>query len=333
MGRNAKLPLLICMLLLPLIMLLNLMLGASGLSLDEIWQALILGNTASRGYVILMHIRLPRLLGALIAGGALAAAGYILQSVLGNPMASPGLIGVNSGAGLTALLAMIFLPRASAAVPACAFLGALLAALLVYCVSAVTGASKSTLILSGVAISALLGACMDALVTFYPDAAVSRSVFSIGGFENLTLPRITAVFPFALLGVGLAAFFSRELSILSMGDETAFSLGLSPAFFRFLFLIAASLLSAAAVSLGGLIGFVGLIGPHIARLLTPKGPRGRFPLSLLCGMLLCASCDLIARTAFAPYELPVGILLSLLGVPFFLSLLLKQKRRAQHDHT
>ena len=331
MARNTKLPFVVCLLLLPCLVLLNLMLGASGLSLAEIWQALILGDVSSRGYVILMHIRLPRLLGALLTGGALAAAGYILQSVLGNPMASPGLIGVNGGAGLTALLAMIFFPRAGAAVPACAFFGALLAALLVYFVSAITGASKATLILSGVAISALLGACMDALVTFYPDAAVSRSVFAIGGFENLTLPRVAAVFPFALLGAGLAVFFSRELSILSMGDETAHGLGLSPSFFRFLFLIAASLLSAAAVSLGGLIGFVGLIGPHIARLLTPKSPKGRFPLSVLCGMILCCACDLIARTAFAPYELPVGILLSLLGVPFFLSLLLKQKRRNHDD--
>ncbi len=332
MRRNARLPLIILLLFMPLIALLNLMLGASGLSLAEIWQALILQDTFSRSYVILMHIRLPRLLGALLTGGSLAAAGYILQNVLGNPMASPGLIGVNSGAGLMALIAMIFLPQASAAVPLLAFLGALLAALLVYFVSAVTGASKSTLILSGVAISALLGACMDALVTFFPDAAISRSAFSIGGFENITLSRIFAVCPFVFIGIGLAAFFSRELSILSMGDETASGLGLSPILFRFLFLIAAALLSAAAVSLGGLIGFVGLIAPHIARLMTPGQNKGRLPLSILCGMALCALCDLIARTAFAPYELPVGILLALLGVPFFLSLLFGQKRRNRHDH-
>ena len=182
----------------------SLLLGASGLPAGEILTALRSGDSAARGYLILVHIRLPRLLGALVAGACLACAGCMLQSVLGNPLASPGIIGVNSGAGLFALLAMVFAPRSFAAVPLCAFAGALFSVLLVCGVSALVGASRSTLILSGVAVSTMLGALMDAVVTFWPDAAVSRSSFSIGGFEGVTLERLGAVAPLAALGLAAA---------------------------------------------------------------------------------------------------------------------------------
>ena len=309
----------------------SLLLGASGLSAGEILTALRSGDSAARGYLILVHIRLPRLLGALVAGACLACAGSMLQSVLGNPLASPGIIGVNSGAGLFALLAMVFAPRSFAAVPLCAFAGALFSVLLVCGVSALVGASRSTLILSGVAVSTMLGALMDAVVTFWPDAAVSRSSFSIGGFEGVTLERLAAVAPLATLGLLAALMLRTELSVLSMGEEAARSVGLRAGLFRTLLLTDAALLCACAVSLCGLLGFVGLIAPHIARLLLPRDARARLPAAALCGALLCAACDLAARLLFAPYELPVGILLSLLGVPFFLALLFSQKRRNRHD--
>ncbi|MDO5298036.1 MAG: iron ABC transporter permease [Clostridia bacterium] len=331
MRRDARIPLAILCAALPLCCALSLLLGASAVTPGELLRAVLAGDFSSRAGVILLHIRLPRLLGALVTGVCLAAAGHILQSVLNNPLASPSIIGINSGAGLFALLAMVLLPQSSCAVPAAAFAGALITALAVYAVSVLAGASKSTLILSGVAISALLSALMDAIVTFCPDAAVSRSSFSIGGFESITLPRIAAVFPFAAAGLLIAVLFSMEMSILSMGDDAARGVGVRTALFRLLFLSAAALLSASAVSLSGLVGFVGLIAPHIARLLAPGDTRLRLPLCALCGALLCVVCDLAARLLFAPYELPVGILLSLLGVPFFLSLLFRQKRRNRHD--
>lgn len=309
----------------------SLLLGASGLPAGELLGALAARDTASRAYLILVHIRLPRLLGALTAGVCLACAGCILQSVLSNPLASPGVIGVNSGAGLAALLAMVYAPRASAAVPLAAFVGALAAVLLVCGVSALVGASRSTLILSGVAVSTLLGALMDAIVTFFPDAAVSRSSFAIGGFEGVTLDRLCAVAPLAAAGLLLALLLRTELSILSMGEEAARSVGLRAGIYRFLLLACAALLCASAVSLCGLLSFVGLIAPHVARLLLPRDAGARLPAAAMTGALLCAVCDLAARLLFAPYELPVGILLSLLGVPFFLGLLLTQKRRNRHD--
>ncbi len=325
-NKRALIPVMI--LLLALLCACSLLLGASGLTPREMLHAL--ATRQGSAYTILAKIRLPRLLGALTAGVCLSASGYLLQSVLMNPLASPGVIGVNSGAGFAALLAMVFAPRAAAAVPAAAFMGALLAVLLVCGVSAAAGASRSTLILSGVAVSTLFGAVMDAVVTFYPDAAVSRSSFSIGGFESVTLARVCSVAPFALAGLAVAALLQKELSILSMGDEAARSLGLRALALRMLFLVCAALLAASAVSLGGLIGFVGLIAPHVARQLLPGGESGRFAVCLLVGALLCVGCDLAARLLFAPYELPVGILLSVLGVPFFLFLLLTKKRRNRH---
>ena len=310
---------------------LSLLLGSSGISPAQMLASLLSGDTSSAAFRILVHIRLPRLLGALIAGMCLACAGHVLQSVLQNPLASPGIIGVNSGAGLFALVAMAALPGSANAVPVCAFFGALLTALAVYAISAVAGASKSTLILSGVAISSLLSALMDAIVTFYPDAAVSRSSFSIGGFESVTLARVGAVCPLAVIGLAGAALLGLELSILSMGDEAARAVGVNTKVFRLLLIACAALLSACAVSLAGLLGFVGLIAPHAASMMAPQSPRLRLLLSALCGAALCAGCDLIARLAFAPFELPVGILLSLLGVPFFLWLLFTQKRRNRHD--
>lgn len=316
------------LMLLALLCVLSLLLGASALPATELARALLARQGSA--YTILVHIRLPRLLGALTAGACLAASGYILQSVLMNPLASPGVIGVNSGAGLAALVAMVFAPHAAAAVPVAAFVGALVAVAAVCGVSAAAGASRSTLILSGVAVSTLFSAIMDAVVTFYPDAAISRSSFAIGGFESVTLVRVASVAPFALFGLCAVALLHTELSLLSLGDEAARSLGLRAGLFRMLFLALAALLAASAVSLGGLIGFVGLIAPHVARQLLPGEEGGRFALCLLCGALLCVGCDLAARLLFAPYELPVGILLSLLGVPFFLFLLLTQKRRNRH---
>lgn len=329
MRRKALFPLLL-LLLLPACAS-SLLLGASGLSARELAGALLARDTASRAYLILVHIRLPRLLGALVSGGCLAASGCILQSVLSNPLASPSVIGVNSGAGLAALLAMLLAPRSFAAVPPAAFAGALGAALLVFAISTLAGASRGTLILSGVAVSTLLSALMDALVVFFPDAAVNRSSFAIGGFEAVTLERLSAVAPMAALGLGLSLLLTPELSILSMGEEPARAVGLRAGLFRLVFLALAALLAACAVSLCGLVSFVGLIAPHTARLLCPRDPRARLPAAALIGALLCTGCDLAARLLFAPYELPVGVLLSLMGVPFFLVLLLSQKRRNRHD--
>ena len=309
--------LLLCALLVAAACALSLLLGASTLSPGEILSSLL--DPASTGARILLHVRLPRLCGTLLAGAALAAAGAILQSVLGNPIASPNVIGVNAGAGFAVALW-----------PAAAFLGALAAVLLVFFLARATGASRTTLILSGVALNSLLNAGTDTVTTLFPDVLVGSLSFRVGGVAGLTLERLA--FPAVYIGVGLLAalLLSHDMDVLSLGDETARSLGLRVQATRFLLLGTAAALAGAAVSFAGLLGFVGLIVPHAARFLVGGEARRLLPASILLGAAFLTLCDVVARLLFAPYELPVGIVMSFLGCPFFLYLLIRRKGGRVH---
>ena len=313
--------LLLCALLVAAACALSLLLGASTLSPGEILSSLL--DPASTGARILLHVRLPRLCGTLLAGAALAAAGAILQSVLGNPIASPNVIGVNAGAGFAVALC-------TALAPAAAFLGALAAVLLVFFLARATGASRTTLILSGVALNSLLNAGTDAVTTLFPDVLVGSLSFRVGGVAGLTLERLA--FPAVYIGVGLLAalLLSHDMDVLSLGDETARSLGLRVQATRFLLLGTAAALAGAAVSFAGLLGFVGLIVPHAARFLVGGEARRLLPASILLGAAFLTLCDVAARLLFAPYELPVGIVMSFLGCPFFLYLLIRRKGGRVH---
>ena len=314
-----------------LAVLMNLCLGASGVSVGEIARAVLRNDRESVAARIFLYVRLPRALAAMVAGSALAAAGLLLQSVLRNPLAAPSIIGINSGAGLCALIVMAIFPSLAALTPFAAFAGACLSAFAVYLLARLTGASRMTIVLAGVAVNSLLGACMDAIVTLIPDAAISRSAFSIGGFANVSMAQLGFAAPFWALGLLAAMVFQHELSLMALGDDVAQSLGLRVERFRALFLIAAAMLAGAAVSFAGLLGFVGLITPHMTGLLCRNDTRLQMPLTATLGAALCLLCDLAARTLFAPYELPVGIVLSFLGAPFFLYLLIKRKRSNRHD--
>ena len=309
----------------------NFCLGASGVSVPDMARAVFAGDRESVAARVFFYVRLPRAAAAVVAGSALAVAGTLLQSVLRNPLAAPSVLGINSGAGLSALVVMAFFPAASGSVPVAAFAGACLAAFAVYALARLTGASRTTIVLAGVAVNALMSACMDAIVTLVPDAAVSRSAFSIGGFSAVTMKQIGFAVPFWLLGLLIAVAFRREMELMALGDDVAHSLGLRVERFRAVFLVAAAMLAGAAVSFAGLLGFVGLIAPHLVKLLLKEDVRLAAPVSAVFGAALCLLCDLIARTAFAPYELPVGIVLSFLGAPFFLWLLIRQKKRGRHD--
>ena len=329
MSRNRKI-LIIILAVLALSALAGLCLGASGLSPAELLHAAFRLDRDSAAGRIFWYVRLPRILAAILAGSSLSAAGLLLQTVLRNPLAAPGVIGINSGAGLCALLGMLLFPYALHIVPFAAFAGACLAAFAVYALARLTGASQSTIILSGVAVNSILGACMDAIVTVIPDAAISRSAFSIGGFANVTMQQLAFAAPLTVAALVLSLLFRRELNIMALGDDVARSLGLKVDLFRALFLIAAAMLAGSAVSFAGLIGFVGLIAPHMARILCKNDSHLQIPITIAFGASLCLICDLIARTAFAPYELPVGIVLSFLGAPFFLHLLLTRKKHSRH---
>ena len=305
----------------------SLSLGAVQLSAGELLTALLSGADKSLPGRIFWFVRLPRTLAALLAGASLAVSGVVLQTVLHNPLAAPNIIGVNAGAGFFVALAAVFFPGSLAEIPWLSFLGAVAAAGLVLVISQLTGASKITMILGGVMISSLFNAAIDVLLTFQPDALTGYADFRVGSFRDITLARVqTVAIPMALamLGVFLAA---APLEILSLGDETAASLGLRVRPVRMVLLLLAAVLAGAAVSLAGIIGFVGLIVPHFVRRLTGERLLPLLLASGFGGAAFVTICDTAARTVFAPYELPVGVVLSIIGVPVFLWQLMKTRRR------
>ena len=299
--------------------------GAVSIPPGEVIAALLgrgSGTTAS----IVLYARLPRLCGCLLAGAALACAGVIIQGVLNNPLAAPNVIGVNSGAGLATALCCALAPGAVRWTPLAAFLGALMGVLLVLFIAERAGAARITLVLAGVAMSSMFGAGIDAVVTFVPDALSGYTDFRVGGVKNLSMARLAPAFWVILIALLIALSLSNEMDLLLLGRETAQSLGLPANRLRLLLLALAAALAGAAVSFAGLLGFVGLLAPQIARRLLGEDSFFLLLSSGLGGALLLAVCDLLARLLFAPFELPLGVVLSLTGGPFFIWLLLRQRR-------
>lgn len=313
-----------------LIALLSVCFGAVWLSPGEMLAALTSGGETPSGQ-ILLFARLPRVCGCLLAGAALAVSGAVIQAVLHNPLAAPNIIGVNSGAGLMVALCCAIWPTAVAAVPAAAFLGALGGVLLVLILAERTGASRMTLVLAGVAVSAMFSAGIDAVVTLVPEALNGYSDFRIGGMANLSMGRIIPAFWIILVAMVLIFSLAGELDVLLLGTDTARSLGLPARPLRLILLALAAALAGAAVSFAGLLGFVGLIVPHIMRRLLGEESLPLLLSSALGGAALLTLCDLISRLLFAPHELPVGIVLALVGGPFFIWLLLRQRGGRIHD--
>ena len=280
---------------------------------------------ASVAFRILRYSRLPRTCCSLLAGAALAVSGAVIQNVLSNPLAAPNIIGVNAGAGFMAALCCAFLPGNLQILPAASFAGALISVLTVLVVSRTAGSSRITLVLAGVAISSLFSAGTDAILTFVPDALSGYMDFRVGGFSGVTLNQLKA--PSVMIAVSLAAVLcmSRSMDILALGSETAKSLGLSVRPVRLVLLVLAAALAGAAVSFCGLLGFVGLLVPHMIRRLTGGDALVLLIGSALGGAFLVTLCDTLARSLFSPYELPAGIVLAFIGAPFFLWLLFHQK--------
>lgn len=309
----------------------SLCVGAVRLPLCEIAAALLGKQTVAVSTRIVLYTRLPRLCASLLAGAALAVSGAVIQIVLDNPLAAPNIIGVNAGAGLAVTAAGAFWPGCALFLPLSAFAGAMAAVGLLLLLSEATGASRLTTVLAGVSLSSLFGATIDTIVTLVPDALNSYSDFKIGGFSHVTMARLLPA-AWGIAAAGAAVFaLSQGLEILSLGAETARSLGLPVRQVRAAALLCAAALAGCAVSFAGLLGFVGLIVPHILRRFVGMHCQALLLGSAMGGALLVCVCDLIARTLFSPYELSVGIVLAFVGVPFFLYLLFRQRKGRIHD--
>lgn len=286
---------------------------------------ILINKPAGMHYQIIYNVRLPRTIVAGLVGICLALSGAILQGIMRNPLASPNIIGVSSGAGLVALIILMIFPHLYYFVPFGAFLGALATTLFIYALAWKDGILPTRMILAGVAISSLLGAGINSLLTFYPDRVTGAIHFLVGGLSAVTWQDVLLILPYALFGITILLLVSNKLNILMLGDEVATGLGLSVERTRFLFIALSSLLAGSAVSVVGLLGFVGLIVPHIVRLFVGSDYRYLFPGSILLGAGLLILCDTLARVMFAPIEIPVGIIMSALGAPFFLHLLRRRE--------
>lgn len=276
---------------------------------------------------IFRTVRLPRVLSGAAAGSALAVSGYLIQSVLANPMASPGLLGVNSGAAVGSALAGLLVPGLLLAGPLGALAGAVLAAFLILFLARRTRSSRLGVVLAGLAISQIFSAALDLILVLDDDAIAGYADFKLGSLAGTGYERMLPGLVLIGIGLVLALLFAPECELLSLGEEQASSLGLHTEKWRGWILFTAAMLAGAAVSFGGLISFVGLLVPHIVRHFKPASTREAVVGCLLGGADLLLACDLVGRLVFAPYEVPVGILLSLLGGPYFLYLLLHARRR------
>lgn len=327
MKKNRKYPVIAAALVLLCCFcaLASLLLGAAVLKPGEILLALRHGPGSSVAGTIVWYARIPRTAATLLTGCALAVSGCVIQAVLGNPLASPGIIGVNAGAGLAVTVLCAAGAVSGWAIAAGSFLGAFSAALLVTLTARKMGASRSTVILGGVAVNSFLNAMNEAVTSLVPDAALMGADFRIGGFGSLSIGRVQPAAVLILFSLALVFTLHNELDLLTLGEETAQGLGLRVKQVRTLLLLCAAILAGASVSIAGLLGFVGLIVPHIARFLVGNQSRYLLPAAALLGAALVTGCDLLGRCIAAPYELSAGIFMALIGGPFFLWLLLKKR--------
>ena len=309
---------------LAVVMMLSVGYGVMEMSWIDIIRTLFSGGDCIE-FQIIYNLRLPRtLLGALV-GAALAVAGVILQAVMRNPLASPGIIGVSSGAGLAAVVALMIFPTLSGWLIPVAFGGAFITATAVYLLAWKRGVEPVRLLLAGVAVSSLLGAMSTAIMLFNSEKVAGILDFAIGSLSTRSWPQLELVAPYIIAGLAVAVIIAPKLNILGLGDEIAVGLGMNVERMRLCFIALAALLAGAAVSVVGLLGFVGLIAPHIVRMIIGGDSKFLIPGAAIFGAVLVVGSDTAGRVVIAPEELPLGIIMALLGPPFFLWLL---RRRA-----
>jgi iron complex transport system permease protein len=281
---------------------------------------------------ILFELRIPRVLLGMLVGSALAAAGALFQALFRNPMADPAIIGVSSGAALGAIVAILLgggVLLGGLAVPIAGFAGAFAVALLVYRLGRIGPAVQvGTLLLAGIAVAAIVSAVISLIMSYSGEQIRSIYFWLLGGLAGRGWGSLAAVAPLVAIGLGLTLFGVRDLNAMALGEERAGQLGVEVERFKRRTLATGALLAAAAVSVAGVIGFVGLMTPHILRLVLGADHRRLLPAAVLGGATFMVLADLAARTLLAPEEIPVGALTALLGGPFFLYLLRRERTMA-----
>ena len=296
---------------------------------DRVLGALF-GSGSDAQVMVLQKLRLPRILTGLLAGAALAGSGAILQGVLRNPMASPDIIGVTGGASVAAVMFLTYGIGLSGIgwLPVCAFAGGVLVSVLLYVLAWKNGASPVRLILIGIGMSSLTSAGTTMMIIFNPrnDAAMAY-VWMTGSVYAANWTNVVTILPWVAVLLPLAFLYARHVNISLLGDETAISAGSPVESKRRVLLLISVGLAASAVSVAGNVGFVGLLAPHMARRLVGSNFARLLPVSVLLGALTVLLADLAGRTFFLPLDVPVGVFTSMVGAPFFIYLLYRNRNR------
>lgn len=324
MKRKNSLIFIILIIIAILVFILSLSIGTIKFSFIEVLKGLFV-NDDSVVRLIIFNTRFPRILVGGIIGISLGLAGVILQTLMHNRLASPSTIGLTSGASFFGYLILIVFPAFGYLLPFFAIIGCLLTTLIIYFIGYKKNSGPIRIILAGLAISTLFGAFNDLIKTYYSDDLGNAQGFLVGGLNGSTWSTFKLIIPYFIVSLVGICLIPRQLDILLLGDETAKTLGLKINLFRFLIIILVALLVGLSVAAGGLISFVGLIVPHIARLLVGSKHKLLLPCSALLGFILMVFCDFIGRIILPSSEIPVSIILAIIGVPFFLFLLFSKK--------
>ena len=302
--------------------------GSAKMSLSEFFAALLCEEGFETQSAILFSLRLPRVAAGVLAGMGLSLSGSLLQATTGNALASPNILGINAGAGFCMILLLAVFPQAAAASPVFCFVGAFATAVLILALADRLPQPKTGVLLAGIAVTAMFNAGISLVSLLDTDVLAAYRWFSVGGVDSITDFKallLPAGMIFACLALSL--LFAKRADALSLGDVTAAALGINIRRLRTLVLLLAAAAAAAVVSFAGLLGFVGLIVPHLARKLAGASLQKSLPVSVLLGAVVVTLADLVGRLVIAPSQLPVGIVMALVGAPFYFYLLL---RRASH---
>ena len=297
--------------------------GSVNLSLGEIISSLIHQDN-SMVMTIVYKMRLPRNILAVLIGANLAVSGVLLQSVMKNPLADPGITGVSSGASVAAIIILLLMPQLSGALPLFAFVGGAIACALVFIMAWKNGLRPERIVLAGVAINTILGGFISLLSTLFSDRIQSAILWLNGSLATKTWSHVDMLFLYSLIGLGLSLFLIRSANVLQLGDESAKNLGFNVSRTRLVMSAVAVFLAAISTAVVGIISFIGLIVPHIARLLMGSDHKYTIPFSMVLGAIVLLIADTLARTIGGSIEIPVGVITSIVGGPFFLYLLRKR---------
>ena len=285
----------------------------------RVWEALF-NNAGETSDIIVRQIRLPRVLVGAMVGASLAMSGAILQGVTRNPLADPHIFGISAGAGMVAVACVVFIPVPLGLVQPLSFIGGLTAGGVAYVMAWRGGVSPARLALAGIAVTSMLTAVTSAMLVSSAFSAQVGLRWLIGGLLGRNWQDFRLLLPYFVVGTAIAMVMARQLNVIALGDEIATSLGQRVERTRLILVATAALLASAAVSIAGLVGFVGLIIPHLVRLVIGNDYRLLLPTSALFGAVLIVLGDTVARTVFDPRELPVGVLTAIMGGPVFIML-------------